>query len=105
MDEHQKSTRLGWSTLYGNLSLNAAGILVIFSCNVLHQGCEGIALYLGAALFAGAPLFVVTLVTAPAGAFKAPSTSSSRRYRRLFFLNLCLVALIFIPASIAIFFS
>jgi hypothetical protein len=104
MDEHQKSTRLGWSALYGNLSLNAAGILIIFSCNVLHQGCGGIALYLGAALFAGVPLFVVTLVTAPVGAFKAPSTSSSRHYRRLFFLNLGLVALIFIPASIAVFF-
>jgi len=104
MDEPQKSTRLGWSALYSNLSLNAAGILVIFSCNVLHQGCGGIALYLGAALFVGVALFFVILVTAPAGAFKAPSTSSSRRYRRLFFLNLGLVALIFIPASIAVFF-
>jgi hypothetical protein len=104
MKEHRKNTRLSWSALYSNLSLNVVGILVIFSCNVLHQGCEGVALYLGAALFAGVPLFVVTLATAPAGSLKAPSTSNSRCYRRLFFLNICLVALVFIPASIAIFF-
>lgn len=102
MDKHQRSRRLSWSALYSNLALNVMGILVIFSCNVLHQGCELVAFYLGAALFAGVPLFVVTLAVAPVGAFQAPGTS--RRYRRLFFLNLGLVAFIFIPTSIAIFF-
>lgn len=102
MDEHQRNTRLSWDALYSNIALNVTGILVLFSCNVLHQGCEGVALYLGVALFAGVPLFVVTLAAAPVGAFQA--TGTSRRYRRLFFLNLGLVALIFIPASIAVFF-
>lgn len=104
MDEHQKSTGFGWSALYSNLGLNVAGLLIIFNCNVRRQGCEGVVLYLGAALLAGLPLFVVTLAAAPVGAFRALGTSSSRRYRRLFFLNLGLVALIFIPASIAVFF-
>jgi hypothetical protein len=104
MDSNQNSTQLSWSALYGNLGLNVAGMLVIFSCNVLGQGCEGLYLYFWAALFLGVPLFVVTLVAAPAGAFRAQGPASSKRYRRLFFLNLGLVALIFLPASIAVLF-
>jgi hypothetical protein len=105
MNEDEKSTRLGWGALYSNLSLNVAGLLLIFSCNVLRQGCWGGVLYLGAALFVGIPLFIVTLVAAPAGVFRAPRSGNSQRYRNLFFLNLSIVALIFIPASIAVFFS
>ncbi|MGI4737447.1 MAG: hypothetical protein ACRYG7_19960 [Janthinobacterium lividum] len=99
----QKSTQLSWGALYSNIGLNGAGILTIFNCNVLHQGCEGLYLYFWAALFLGVPLFLITLFVAPTGAFRVQGPASSKRYRRLFLLNLGLVALIFIPASIATF--
>ena len=93
-----------WRALYLNLGLNLFGLLTIAVCNVLHWYCEAIAYYLYGALFLGAPLFVLTLWGAPPGTFARPRLPQTQHYRRLFFLNLAIVALLFIPTFVAVFF-
>ncbi|UOQ69286.1 hypothetical protein [Hymenobacter volaticus] len=93
-----------WLALYLNLGLNLFGLLTIISCNILHWSCAAIAYYLYAALWLGVPLFILTLWGAPSGTFTRPRLAQARRYRRLFLLNLGIVALLFIPAVVAVFF-
>jgi hypothetical protein len=93
--------RLSWGALYCNIGLTGFGLLTIFFCNVFRQGYKMVVLYMGGALFVGVPLFLITLLAAPAGALRGQDQGDSRRYRRFFLLNLSLVALIFIPATLA----
>ena len=94
-----------WKALYTTLGMNSVGLLTIVGCNVLHWYCFGVVYYLSGALFLGVPLFILTLWGAPVGTFTHPRPPRAQRYRRLFFLNLTLVALVFLPAGIAVFFG
>lgn len=93
-----------WPALYLNLSLNLFGLLTLVACNGLHWYCAAIAYYLYGALLLGVPLFGLTLWAAPPGTFTHPRLAPARRYRRLFLLNLGIVALLFLPALVAVFF-
>jgi hypothetical protein len=97
MDTNQRM-RLSWGALYGCTALNAYGLVFIFSCNVFRLGCGGLYLYVWGLLWIGIPLFLVTLLAALTGVFRASDQRGSKRYRRLFLLNAGVVALIFIPA-------
>ena len=92
-----------WPALYLNLSLNLFGLLTIGWCNIRHQYCAAIATYLYGALFLGVPLFGLTLWGAPSGTFTRSRLAQARRYRRVFLLNLGIVAVLFIPAFVAVF--
>ena len=89
---------LARKALYLNLGLNLLGLLTIVVCNVGRMSCFALAYYLYGALFLGPPLFVLTIWGAPPGTFRRPRLPQARRYRRLFWLNLGIVALIFLPA-------
>jgi hypothetical protein len=102
MDKDQR-TRLSWGALYGCTALNGYGLIFIFSCNVFRLGCAALYLYVWGLFWVGIPLFLVTLLAAPAGVFRGPDQGESKRYRRLFLLNISVVALIFIPAIASLF--
>lgn len=89
---------LAWKALYLNLGLNLFGLLAIVVCNVLRVYCVAVVYYCSGALFLGPPLFVLTLWGAPPGTFRRPRLPQARRYRNVFWLNLGIVALIFLPA-------
>jgi hypothetical protein len=99
-----QAERIGWGALYSNIGLNVAGILAIFISNVFWQAYGLAVLYLVSALFLGVPLFLITLFVVPVGAFRGQGPLQSKRYRRLFLLNVGLVALLFVPATSAMFF-
>jgi len=86
------SQRVGLWLVTANLVLNVLGLISIVACNLPTRYCEPFLLYASAVLFVGLPLFVATIVLAPAGTFAFRQPGS--RYRRLFLLNLGLVVLI-----------
>lgn len=84
--------RLGLWLVAGNLVFNLLGFVSIVVCNLPARYYGPYLLYASAALFVGVPLFIATIALAPPGTFAFRQPGS--RYRRLFLLNLGLVALI-----------
>jgi hypothetical protein len=89
------SQRTGLLLLYCNVGLNIYGLATLIICNVSHVYCMPFIYYAYAAIFLGVPLFIATSALAPKGTFTL-ATPSQRTYRRLYFSNLGLVALIWL---------
>jgi hypothetical protein len=95
--------RLGLWLVAGNLVFNLLGFVSIVVCNLPAWYCGPYLLYASAALFVGVPLFIATIALAPPGTFAFRQPGS--RYRRLFLLNLGLVALIWGVPTVVVLFS
>lgn len=87
--------RIGRLVLYTNVALNVFGLLSIALCNVMGKYCTLVISYAVGALYLGVPLFLITMGLGIGGIF-AKASPSGKECRRLFFINLALVALIWL---------
>ena len=99
-----KPAQFGLYLLYCNIGLNAYGLVSIALCNLSRRHCNPAILYAYAALYLGLPLFITISALAPKGTFTT-TKPANRRYRRLFFFNLGLAALIWLTPVLAMLFD